>query len=324
MSPNATDNVTGSHLAGRVFDLLGYATDIPVNVDDLGNDASQAARLLGFLTRFADIPVPALATVNVQAVANVVNASGNPDRGQEFLGDLLTGFFSTLQGGAGGVNSDHTDISYKVGAIGWPDTGLPGRGLEVALDPTRAFSFLQSVLFDDVLTNTMVNDNKPLAGYISVRICPPTKTLMGMQQYSPYSVMIEVVGYRSPESNVVMDLVQQKVLEQNKNDRLQALLHWGLENQMMTATNLTLTPLQDLVRPTSPFSRLGCVSSCAGVSEARQPAGFRQQLRAASATLTEVQVHRSMSRSARCGTSSRDPKRPQRRGPPQARCGAAR
>jgi hypothetical protein len=147
---------------------------------------------------------------------------------------------------------------------------------------------------------------------------------MGMQQYSPYSVMIEVVEYRSPESNVVMDLVQQKVLEQNKNDRLQALLHWGLENQMMTATNLTLTPLQDLVRPTSPFSRLGCVSSCAGVSEARQPAGFRQQLRAASATLTEVQVHRSMSRSARCGTSSRDPKRPQRRGPPQARCGAAR
>ncbi len=35
---------------------------------------------------------------------------------------------------------------------------------------------------------------------------------MGMQQFSPFSIMIEVVGYRSPEANVVMDLIQQKLL----------------------------------------------------------------------------------------------------------------
>jgi FAD binding domain len=252
LSTHAVDTVQNSHLAGRVFDFLGWATDIPGIVNVVG----QASALLGFLTRFPDLFTAALATINVQAVANTLNAAGNPDRGQQFLGDVLTGFFRALQGSEPGRNSDRTDIAYKVGAIGWPDGGLPGRGLEIALDPKRAFSFLQTILFDDVLQNTMAAGNKPLIGYISIRICPPTMTLMGMQQYSPYSVMTEVVGYRSPEANALMDLIQQKVLDQNKNHGLNAMLHWGLENQMMTAADLTQTPLHELIRPASAFTRL--------------------------------------------------------------------
>jgi hypothetical protein len=129
-----------------------------------------------------------------------------------------------------------------VGAIGWPDGGLPGRGLEIALDPTNAFTFLQTVLFDDVLATTMSAQNNPLFGYISIRVCPPTQTLMGMQQYSPYSVMIEVVAYRSPEANQVMKAIQDKAVAWSPTGP-KPLLHWGLENDKVDSTFLAGTPL---------------------------------------------------------------------------------
>jgi hypothetical protein len=256
LSTNAVDNVTGNHLLGRVFDFLGWATDIPANVDDLANDVNQALSILNFLGRYPDLLAAPVATMNVQAVVNAANNPGHPDRGQQFLGDVLTGILGALQGTAAGVNSNYTGIAYQVGAIGWPAGGVPGRGIEIALGPEQAFTFLQTVLFDDVLQNTMVAGDKPLVGYISIRVCPPTQTLMGMQQYTPYSVMVEVVGYRSPEANVVMDLIQQKVLAQNQEDRLRALLHWGLENQQLTAADLAFTPLQDAVHPGSAISKL--------------------------------------------------------------------
>ena len=34
------------------------------------------------------------------------------------------------------------------------------------------------------------------------------------------------------------------------------MLHWGLENQMMTAADLNYMPLQGLIRPSSTFTRL--------------------------------------------------------------------
>ena len=214
-----------------------------------------------------------------------MNNSGHPDRGQQFLGDLLTGFLGALQGTGNGVNSNRTGIAYQVGAIGWPAGGLPGRGIEIALAPERAFTFLQTILFDDVLQNTMVAGNKPLIGYISIRICPPTKTLMGMQQYAPFSVMLEVVGYRSPEADFVMDLVQQKVLQQNQSNGLQALLHWGLENQQLTGSDLTLTPLQDTICGTRHF-KARCIPASTPVPAQWQPAGLRQQLRSKARSLT--------------------------------------
>ena len=90
--------------------------------------------------------------------------------------------FNAIEGTAGGQNSDRTDVSYKVGAIGWPDKGLPGRGMEIALHPDKAFSFVQSVLMDEILLGTVVAGDKPLLGYVSIRLCPPTDTVMGMQE----------------------------------------------------------------------------------------------------------------------------------------------
>lgn len=249
---HAVDTVNKSRLVGRIFDFLGWATDMPLNAY---NDFNQASRLASFITSYPDVMVSALATVNVQAVANTANASDHPDRGQQFLGDVLTGVLNTLQGTNDGKNSDHTDIAYKVGAIGWPDTGIPGRGIEIALPPETAFTFLQTVLFDDVLTNTMVNGNKPLIGYVSIRICLSTNTLMGMQQFSPYSIMIEVVGYRSPESNAVMDIIQQKVLDPNLR-QLNAMLHWGLENNQLTGADLARMPVNQPLHPGSALTRL--------------------------------------------------------------------
>jgi FAD binding domain len=246
---HATDTVFDSALAGRIFDFLGWATDVPANLVDLNNDANQAMALLGFIMRYPNALAAAVAAVSVQAVSNTVNIPAHPDRGQQFLSDLLTGILDALQGTTAG-NSDRTDIAYKVGAIGWPDGGVPGRGLEIALAPATAFSFLQKVLFNDLLPNQMVGKNRPLVGYISIRVCPPTSTLMGMQQYSPNSVMMEIVGYRSPEANLLMDAIQAKVIELNRSG-LQAMLHWGLENDQLLAADLVNMPVHLPIRPGS-------------------------------------------------------------------------
>jgi len=256
LGSHTSDTVEGSKLAGRIFDFLDWARDVPsIDLPDDISDIKHALALFSFIMSYPDTLVSALATVNVQAVANMTNASNQPSRGQQFLGDTLTGILNAQLGTNGGQNSDQTDIAYKVGAVSWPETGIPGRGLEIALPPTTAFTFLQTVLLDDVLTNTMINGNKPLIGYISIRICPPTNTLMGMQQFSPYSIMIEIVTYRSPESNVLMDLIQQKVLDPTLG-QLNRMLHWGLENDQLTSADLDRMPVNQQLRPGSSLTRL--------------------------------------------------------------------
>jgi hypothetical protein len=65
---------------------------------------------------------------------------------------------------------------------------------------------------------------------------------MGIQQDSPYSVMVEVAGYRSPEANEVMNEIQAKALAFSTAGP-KPLLHWGLENDQVTGANLSGTPL---------------------------------------------------------------------------------
>lgn len=74
---------------------------------------------------------------------------------------------------------------------------------------------------------------------------------MGMQQVAksagravPHAVMIEIVGYRSPESDALMDKIQRRVLDRNKYANLGAMLHWGLETDQMLDTDIPFTPLQ--------------------------------------------------------------------------------
>ena len=176
----------------------------------------------------------------------------NPADGNWWLGTYGVGslFWTQASNTTAGVNlnSNQTNVSHGVGNIGWPSGGIPGRGLEIALGPDVAFTFLQNVLFDNILAKNMLSPTnpQPLLGYISIRICPQTATLMGMQQYSPASVMIEIVSYRSPESNALMDTIQSDVLSmnaQNKSPASNAMLHWGLENDQMKAADLLNTPL---------------------------------------------------------------------------------
>jgi hypothetical protein len=238
LSQHSTDALQGSVLGGRIFDFFSWGA----NLLGLFHDPAKISGLLGFVLGSGEPLGTLLAAVSAQAVVNVNNQSGNPDRGQQFLGDMLSGVLHALEGTEPGQNSDSTAVSHQVGAIGWPARGIPGRALEIALAPESAFTFLQTVLFDDVLANTMTAANQPLIGYISVRVCPSTRTLMGMQQYAPYSVMIEVVAYRSPEANHVMDMIQSKAV-QWKGPGPRPLLHWGLENDLVNHAFLAGTPL---------------------------------------------------------------------------------
>jgi hypothetical protein len=228
----------GSMFAGRVFDFFYWGSDLVNFVGHIG----ALTGLISFVTDSGDSLGGLLATGSAQAVLNIVNQAGSPDRGQQFLADLLSGFFHALEGTEPGQNSDITGVSNKVGAIGWPASGLPGRGLEIALSHENAFTFLQQVLFDDVLANDVIGANRPLIGYISIRVCPKTNTLMGMQQYGPHSVMIEVVAYQSPEANHVMDSIQKKAITW-QGPGPKPLLHWGLENNMVDHAYLLGTPL---------------------------------------------------------------------------------
>lgn len=249
------DDFGGNKLIGRLLDFFDWQTNpAGFGLNDLGN----ATKLINYLLMQPNPLVAAVAAACVQVQGNFINQSGEPGRGLQFFGDLLSGFFHVLQGTLPGINSDSTGIAYKIGAIGWPDTGVPGRGLEIALDQTNAFTFLQTVLFDDIIATTMLNQVKPLVGYISIRVCPPTTTLLGMQQYSPHSVMIEVVGYRSPEANAVMDLIQQRALAFT-GPGPRPILHWGLENGQMDAAHLALTPLGQPYKGS--FTRLSAFSA---------------------------------------------------------------
>ena len=81
-----------------------------------------------------------------------------------------------------------------VGATGFPASGIMGTGLEIALAPADAFGFLMREILDKI------DAYSPFFGYVSIRVCSMTNTLMGMQQFgdakNPYSVMIEVVASR--------------------------------------------------------------------------------------------------------------------------------
>jgi hypothetical protein len=249
------DNFSNNQLIARIFDFFDWQTN-PIGFAT--NNIGEATALINYILTQPNPLVAAVAVSCVQVQGNIVNQSGQPTRGMQFFGDLLSGFFHTMQGTLPGINADATDIAYKVGAIGWPNSGVPGRGLEIALDQTNAFTFLQNVLFDNILLKTMLKNNKPLVGYISIRVCPQTTTLLGMQQYGPHSIMLEVVGYRSPEANTVMDQIQQSALSFT-GPGPRPLLHWGLENALMDAAHLALTPLGQPYK--AGFTRLSAFSA---------------------------------------------------------------
>jgi hypothetical protein len=148
---------------------------------------------------------------------------------------FLTGFLASALGTA---NDAMTGISVgtEVGSVGFPSDGLLGAGIEIALPMESAFGFLQSKILDRITQNR----SKPFFGYVSIRLCSQTTTLLGMQQW-PTSVMVEVVAFGDDWGKEFMAGLQKDALLHIREGK-DAMLHWGLENDQMLATDLTSIP----------------------------------------------------------------------------------
>ncbi|NHZ83261.1 hypothetical protein F2P44_28900 [Massilia sp. CCM 8695] len=216
--------LVNDEMLARIMDFLNYGR----SVTDIPNDIPQLGRLLTFLLERPPLLATALSTVNAQLVLNELHR-GEESRKRAFLGDLLTGLLNTLMGTVAKDVSDLTGLSYKVGAIGWTDEGLPGKGVEIALPADIAFSFLQSEIIDRLARPAAA----PLLGYVSIRVCPPTQALMGMQQFGNFSVMIEPVGFRTPASLGLFREILDALADWNSRFNAGGMLHWGLENDTL-------------------------------------------------------------------------------------------
>jgi hypothetical protein len=241
LSPGNINIMLGNLLLGAVNPLLGVLSAVFGVVADAA-DVLEALVLLPF-----DL---------AKLIAIIVDIGNSSDQLDVALGDLtgpiadaraldiaqplLTGILAAVLGTSKNALSLSTGTS--VGAIGFPDSGLVGAAIEIALPVDKAFGFLQSQVLDP-----MARPAKPLFGYVSVRLCPQTTTLMGMQQW-PQSVMIEVVAFGDDFGKAFVSQLQKSTLAfiAAGND---AMLHWGLENDQLAAAALGTIPA--LQRPTA-------------------------------------------------------------------------
>jgi len=222
-----------SNLFQKLKNIHGFGGDLDVPLN-LHFAYSGAKGKISRLTQAADIIDVALDTLLTPMV-------GNPDGGlvaQTFLTGVLSGLLGTANCDR---RSDKTGVS--VGALGFPEGGAMGTAIEIALSPASAFGFLQTEILDYADLN--MDKNVPFFGYVSIRLCSMTKSLMGMQQFgdaaNPCSVMIEVVGYGNPESRKFIQDLQKRTLDRIEAGTLDAMLHWGLENEQLTARHLRKT-----------------------------------------------------------------------------------
>lgn len=228
----------------RVFDFLNYGRSL----SDVFNDVQQAERLVNFVFARPPLLATVLSTLNGQMD---LNERFRPEQSRQraFVGAILSGVLNVLMGTVLEDISDITDLSYKVGAIGWTDEGLPGKGMEIAMPWEHGFSFLQAIL-------DMMPSNPPLIGYVSVRVCPRTDTLLGMQQFGEHSVMIEPVGFRTPQSLLLFERIGDLLATWNADYNAGGMLHWGLENDALTRERFENTAVTRPYREGSPVSRL--------------------------------------------------------------------
>jgi hypothetical protein len=200
----------------------------------------------------------------------------NDPFGREVAQPLLTGILSGLLGTANcDKRADITGVS--VGNLGFPASGIMGVGIEVALAPSTAFGFVQTEILDRI--------PRTFYGYVSIRLCRPTETLLGMQQFSdppgtppgtpgnPVSVMVEVVGFGNPDARTFMQTFQQRTLALIAGG-LNAMVHWGLENDQLRASHLGATGA--LLRSSSSgMTKLATFKAVRAVLQARAPGAFR-------------------------------------------------
>lgn len=155
--------------------------------------------------------------------------SQSTDLAQPMLSGILAAVLGTANSNPG------ISIGTSVGAIGFPNQGLVGAGLEVAMPEAMALNFIQTEILD------RMSRQMPFFGYVSVRICPKTNALLGMPQWDK-SVMIEIVSFGDPWGRTFITTLQTRIVSQILSGALDATLHWGLENDQLTAAHLARIP----------------------------------------------------------------------------------
>lgn len=276
---------TGETLKGisAVFDIPGmpekiarvYGFSVPsiaalFEPITLGTTISSSAHavktafgLIGRITRATD-PID----VALDALFSPMSgAQPGPEVAHAILTALLSGLLGTVNSAR---RSDKTGIS--VGALGFPESGVMGTAIEVALSPSDAFGFIQEEILDHILPQ------KPFLGYVSIRLCSRTATLMGMQQFgdnaNPVSVMVEVVAYGNADCRTFMHDLQQRTADRIQAGTLDAMLHWGLENDLLTRQHLrAMKALQQ--QGVSGMSKLGTFKEVRARLHAAAAASFR-------------------------------------------------
>jgi hypothetical protein len=169
------------------------------------------------------------------ALDTALTPMGSGPPGPELAQHVLTGLLAGLLGTAN-ADKKSDKLGVSVGALGFPASGVMGAALEIALAPADAFGFVQTQILD------FINPVKPFLGYISIRLCRPTDTLIGMQQFAdpvnPCSVMVEVVGFGNADGRAFIRDLQQRTVKLIRDSGLEAMLHWGLENDQVTRVHL--------------------------------------------------------------------------------------
>lgn len=244
-TPNGFQKFRNVYQAGSVWDIVW----------NLSGTQAKLTRL-GRATDLIDVGLDTFLTP-------MIGHPDGPEVAQVFVSGILAGLMGTANSRA---RSDKTGLS--VGASAFPGSGIMGTALEVALAPADAFGFLVTEILDRIDTA------RPFFGYISIRITSPTKTLMGMQQFgdsiNPQSVMIEVVAFASPSNLQFIRDLQIRTLDRISKG-LDAMLHWGLENDRVNGGHLRAT--MGLRRPASPgISKLDTFKAVRGVLRAASPA----------------------------------------------------
>jgi len=229
------DGVLHSPVVGRLLDFLSIPRDSLGEAFGAGN----ISNFLRGISNSSNLLSSLLALIQIKAMWNAAN-DPDPRRGHQFLSDILEGVLDALQNTYEEPKAAISGVSFKVGAIGWPSTGISGRGFEIALSPDIAFSFVNDMLG---FIDQQASNNKVFLGYISIRLCPKTLTVMGMQQFGDNSVMVEVVAHRTQEANDIFDGLIGFIKGWPGFIKGQfPPFHWGLETETIDSSYLDTTP----------------------------------------------------------------------------------
>jgi hypothetical protein len=225
-------NGLANPFAGVLIAVLGFVPEAALVLEGLilaGLDLAHLVSVIGTIASSHDT-----LDVALDAVSKPLADAKAMDLAQPFLSGILASTLGTANDAGLGVFT-----GTSVGSVGFPSSGLLGAGIEIAMPLETAFGFMQTQILDKM------DPNKPFFGYVSVRITPQTSTLLGMQQW-PTSVMIEVVSFGDAWGIQFISQLQAAALA-HINQGKDAMLHWGLENDQMTAAHLNNIPaLQNL------------------------------------------------------------------------------